>query len=154
MNKRVLVTGSTKGIGKAVAEKFHSQGWDVGITARGQADISAIADLLNEKRSNSAIGIKADLSSSEEIRFLRQTLEREWKKLDCVIFNVGTGKNYVKKSDSQESIDVKSSGNFYVNQNPLGKSFSDILDGGDSGSNQQFIGPVVGGVFPARKSGI
>lgn len=91
MNKRVLVTGSTKGIGKAIAEKFHSKGWDVGITARGQADISAIADLLNENRSNSAIGIKADLSSYEEIRFLRQTLEREWKKLDCIIFNVGTG---------------------------------------------------------------
>ena len=91
MNKRLLVTGSTKGIGKAVVEKFHSQGWDVGITARGQADISAMAKLLNEKRSNSAIGIKADLSSSGEIKFLRQTLEREWKKLDCVIFNVGTG---------------------------------------------------------------
>ena len=48
MNKRVLVTGSTKGIGKAVVEKFHSQGWDVGIIARGQADISAMTRLLNE----------------------------------------------------------------------------------------------------------
>ena len=70
------------------------------------------------------------------------------------LYFVGTGKNYIRKSDSQESIEVKSSGNFYRNQNPLGKSFNDILDGGDSGSNQQFIGPVVGGVFPARKSGI
>jgi 3-oxoacyl-[acyl-carrier protein] reductase len=91
MNKRVLVTGSTKGIGKSVAEKFHSQGWDVGITARGQADISELTNLLNEKRLNSAIGIKADLSSSAEINFLSQTLEREWKKLDCIIFNIGTG---------------------------------------------------------------
>jgi NAD(P)-dependent dehydrogenase (short-subunit alcohol dehydrogenase family) len=40
MAKKVLVTGSTKGIGKAVAEKFHNQGWDVGITARGQTEIS------------------------------------------------------------------------------------------------------------------
>jgi hypothetical protein len=70
------------------------------------------------------------------------------------LYFVGTGKNYVRKSDSQESIDVKSSGNFYLNQNPLGKTFNDILDGGDSGSNQQFIAPVIGGVSPTRKSGI
>ena len=53
MNKRVLVTGSTKGIGKAVVEKFHNNGWDVGITARGQTEINEITNLFNQNRQNS-----------------------------------------------------------------------------------------------------
>ena len=70
------------------------------------------------------------------------------------LYFVGTGKNYVRKSDSAASIEVKSSGNFYQNQNPVGKEFRDILDGGDSSKGSQFLAPVVGGVFPTRKSGI
>ena len=70
------------------------------------------------------------------------------------LYFVGTGKNYVKKSDSGASIEVKASGNFYSNTNPVGDSFRDILDGGDSGDSSQFIAPIVGGVFPARKNGI
>ena len=91
MAKKVLVTGSTKGIGKAVAEKFHNQGWDVGITARGQIEISEITNLFNQKRKNSAIGIKADLSSIDETRNLKNRLEQEWHEIDCIVFNVGSG---------------------------------------------------------------
>jgi 3-oxoacyl-[acyl-carrier protein] reductase len=91
MAKKVLVTGSTKGIGKAIAEKFHSEGWDVGITARGQAEINEITNLLNQKRQNSAIGIKADLSSKDEIINLKHRLEQQWQEIDCIVFNVGSG---------------------------------------------------------------
>ena len=91
MVKKVLVTGSTKGIGKAIAEKFHSQGWDVGITARGQTEINEIANLFNQKRQNSAIGVKVDLSSKDEIINLKHRLEQEWKEIDCIVFNVGSG---------------------------------------------------------------
>jgi 3-oxoacyl-[acyl-carrier protein] reductase len=116
MNKRVLITGSSKGIGKAIAEKFHSQGWDVGITARGQAEISELTNLLNGKRLNSAIGIKADLSSSDEIKFLRQMLEREWEKLDCIIFNIGTGQGTKGLAASAEE-----------NEKSLRTNFSDVV---------------------------
>jgi NAD(P)-dependent dehydrogenase (short-subunit alcohol dehydrogenase family) len=91
MKKKVLVTGSTKGIGKAIAEKFHSKGWDVGITARGQTEINEITNLYNQKRQNSAIGIRADLSIKEEIINLKHRLEQEWQEIDCIVFNVGSG---------------------------------------------------------------
>ena len=91
MAKKVLITGSTKGIGKAVAEKFHSQGWDVGITARGQSEVIEIINLLNQQRQNSAIGIKADLSSIEETTNLKHRLQQEWHEIDCIVFNVGSG---------------------------------------------------------------
>jgi 3-oxoacyl-[acyl-carrier protein] reductase len=91
MNKRVLVTGSTKGIGRAVVEKFHDKGWDVGVTARDEANIRELTDQFNQKRQNSAIGIKADLSLKDEVKFLKQRLEQEWQKVDCIVFNVGSG---------------------------------------------------------------
>ena len=91
MAKKVLVTGSTKGIGKAIAKKFHNEGWDVAITSRGEAEISEITNLFNQKRQNSAIGIKADLSSTDETRNLKQNLQQEWQEIDCIVFNVGSG---------------------------------------------------------------
>ena len=105
MAKKVLVTGSTKGIGKAVAEKFHSQGWDVGITARGQSGVIEIINLLNKKRQNSAIGIKADLSSTEETTNLKHRLLQEWHEIDCIVFNVGSGsgtKGLIATSEENE----------------------------------------------------
>lgn len=71
------------------------------------------------------------------------------------LYFVGTGNNYVKKSDSGTSIQVKQSGNFYLNTNPAGSKFSDILDGGNSSrSDSQFLAPILGGVDPVSKNGI
>ncbi len=74
---------------------------------------------------------------------------------DDQLYFVGTGKDYVRKSDSAVSIQAKASGNFYINQNPLGKQFRDILDGGSAGDQPaQYLAPVIGGVAPTTKSGI
>jgi hypothetical protein len=71
------------------------------------------------------------------------------------LYFIGTADNYVRKSDSMEIVYAKGTGNFQSNSNPVGKDFNDILDGGDSGkSSSQFIAPIIGGVFPTRKSGI
>jgi hypothetical protein len=74
---------------------------------------------------------------------------------DDQLYFVGTGKNYVKKSDSGSYLTINASGNFAPSSNPVGKNFFDILDGGNSSKdNSQFIAPVVGGVFPVEKTGI
>ena len=67
------------------------------------------------------------------------------------LYFIGTGKDYIKKSASSEFIDVNQTGNFYVNTNPLGGEFRDILDGGRSSNDtNQFIAPIIGGEFPFR----
>ncbi len=71
------------------------------------------------------------------------------------LYFVGTGNAYVRKTDTIETMEAKASGNFYSNPNPVGKDFSDILDGGNSNKGvSQFIAPIIGGVFPTRKNGI
>jgi 3-oxoacyl-[acyl-carrier protein] reductase len=91
MNKKVLVTGSTRGIGRAIAEKFHTQGWNVVITARGEKEINDVTSHFCEKRKNSAIGIKADLALATEIILLKEEIEKNWLNLDCIVFNIGSG---------------------------------------------------------------
>lgn len=92
MNKKVLITGSTKGIGKAIVEKFHSQNWDVGIVARDKNAIHEFTNTLNLQRKESAYGIGVDLSSTEENLYLKKRIEQDLKELDCIVFNVGSGK--------------------------------------------------------------
>ena len=63
------------------------------------------------------------------------------------LYFIGTGKNYVKRSAIGSYITVNKSGNFSANTNPVGKSFSDILDGGDSTNGvKQFLAPIIGGI--------
>jgi len=91
MTKKVLVTGSTRGIGKAIAEKFHSKSWDVCINGRSKNQVAESIRNLNEVKDFSAIGIDSDLSSVQKIEIVYDFISKEWGSLDCIIFNVGSG---------------------------------------------------------------
>jgi len=61
-DKVVLVTGSARRIGAAIASRLHAAGANVVIHFRGSAkDAEALAARLNESRENSAMSIQADL---------------------------------------------------------------------------------------------
>ena len=47
---KVLVTGSTKGIGRAIADTFAAEGANVGICARNQADVDAAVTAIKAAR--------------------------------------------------------------------------------------------------------
>ena len=76
--KRVLVTGGTKGAGKAIADRFLRGGGTVIITARSAPD---------EKTGSHFI--QADVSTSEgTTKVIRETLDR-FKGIDIIVHNVG-----------------------------------------------------------------
>jgi NAD(P)-dependent dehydrogenase (short-subunit alcohol dehydrogenase family) len=91
MTKKVLVTGSTKGIGLSITEKFHSKSWDVCINGRKKNEVEEVSKRLNNIRLNSSIGIKADLSIDSEIFTLSEMIASQWGTLDCIVFNIGSG---------------------------------------------------------------
>ena len=91
MNKRVLVTGSTKGIGQGILKKFHDENWDVCVSGRDNHLVEKLTYRLNEVRENSTIGLSADLAHVEEIERVFKYINEKWGYLDCVVFNIGSG---------------------------------------------------------------
>lgn len=93
-HKTALVTGGTKGIGKAIVKEFLALGANVIAVARGQ---QAIEDLKNEISSEKLTCISADLSRKDDIQNIVNSLD----KLDVLVNNVGMNirKKYVDFED-------------------------------------------------------
>lgn len=78
-----LVTGSTRGIGRAIAELFAAEGAAVIVNGRRQADAEKAAEEIEGK----TIGLGADQSSLEEIRALCRQAEEAFGPVDVLINN-------------------------------------------------------------------
>jgi len=88
-NKKALVTGSTKGIGLAIAEEFLSLGGEVFIVSRTRKTVDS---LLSEwkKLGFKVYGLAADLSTKEGRGKLIKEVSHTWDSLDILVNNVGT----------------------------------------------------------------
>jgi 3-oxoacyl-[acyl-carrier protein] reductase len=85
--KVALITGSSKGIGKAIAIKYASQGAKVVVNFSG--DESAAASVVEEIGSSNAIAIRADVSNVEQIGKLVDETIAHFGKLDVLVCNAG-----------------------------------------------------------------
>jgi 3-oxoacyl-[acyl-carrier protein] reductase len=87
--KIALVTGSARGIGKAVAERLASRGSDI-IVNYSRDEKSAWETVENIKRQNvRGIAVKADVTKVAEIEALFSMTIQEFGKLDIVVANAG-----------------------------------------------------------------
>ena len=84
-NKVAIVTGSASGIGKAIAEKFISEGASVIFS-----DING-DDSLISKFGPKALFVKCDVSKSEEMENLIDKAVERFGKLDIMVNNAGIG---------------------------------------------------------------
>ena len=90
--KRVLVTGSTRGIGRATAEHFLKEGARVVLTGRGEADLRRVRDELALRYAASDVLCRTcDFRSPADIRVLREFITSSWDGLDILVANVGHG---------------------------------------------------------------
>ena len=93
MNKKVLVTGSTKGIGLEIARKFSDNGWKVLTTSRNPVNILHFKSEFNNKENIDYF--KVDFRSNDEINELRKTIINLYESIDCLVINVGSGSGSV-----------------------------------------------------------
>ena len=66
--KRALITGGSKGIGRAAAEALADEGCDVTLVARDPATLDAAAGAIRARRQVAVRTIAADLSSERAVR--------------------------------------------------------------------------------------
>lgn len=92
-NRIALVTGSGRGIGKAIALRLASQGADLVINFhRNQAPAEEVAQQIRDM-GRRALVVKANVSKIEDIDLLFETVGREMGGLDILINNAASGFN-------------------------------------------------------------
>ena len=87
-DKIVIITGGSSGIGKALAEKFGSEGSKVLITGRNQQDLDAT---VNEMRSRNIeiVGFRADVSQEGDNKAMAAEAIQKFGRIDILINNAG-----------------------------------------------------------------
>jgi Tropinone reductase 1 len=94
--KSALVTGGTKGMGRAIVESFLSWGAEVFFVARNADDIARVEGELKD-HSKSCHGIQADVSKQADREAIVDFVDKRVQKLDILVNNVGT--NIRKKTE-------------------------------------------------------
>ncbi len=102
-----LVTGASRGIGRAIALKLSSLGSKVAINYReGEvAANSVVREIVSQGRE--AISIKADVADSEAVKAMVQKVSAEWNKIDILVNNAGiTRDNLLLRMSDKDWDDV------------------------------------------------
>ena len=87
--KAVLVVGGTRGIGRAIAERFAEMGAEVGVTGRNGEQASGVADELAEAYGQPASGHALDVSDRARIREVVEEFEEQRGRVDALVYNAG-----------------------------------------------------------------
>jgi len=83
--KNALVTGSTRGIGRAIAEAFAASGARVGVVGRDQQRADEAAAAIG----NGAQGFAADVSDTAAVTKLVDDVEKAFGSIDILVNNAG-----------------------------------------------------------------
>lgn len=101
--KTALITGSARGIGKAIAEEYAANGASVIISDILQDKADETAAELKEKYNVETLAVKADVSKYEDVEALINQITEKFGKLDIIVNNAGiTRDNLIMRMSEQE----------------------------------------------------
>jgi len=86
--KKALVTGGSRGIGKAIVKEFLALGADVVFTARDSQQIDTVQDELHAQFPTVA-GLTADVTGRQAQQTLFEWVRDRWGRLDILVNNAG-----------------------------------------------------------------
>jgi NAD(P)-dependent dehydrogenase (short-subunit alcohol dehydrogenase family) len=101
-DKSAIVTGGTKGIGRAIAEALVREGIDVCVTARHQEDVDSAVRELADLGKGRAIGYPCDVRDYEQVKELVTQAADKLGGPDILINNAGIGMFETVESMSPE----------------------------------------------------
>jgi 3-oxoacyl-[acyl-carrier protein] reductase len=87
--KTALVTGGSKGIGKAVARGLAQEGARVAICARGKADLDATATAISQATGSEVFPVAGDLTREADVQRIVDATVARFGRIDILVNNAG-----------------------------------------------------------------
>jgi NAD(P)-dependent dehydrogenase (short-subunit alcohol dehydrogenase family) len=89
--KVAVITGSSRGIGRAIAERLAEHGAKVVVSSRKAEACKEVADTINKKHGkDSAIVVPANISSKDDLKNLVEEATRKFGKIDILVCNAAS----------------------------------------------------------------
>lgn len=119
MSKIVFITGASSGFGKACAEKFASNGYDVILNARRQDRLEELCQSLEKRFNMAAYVLPFDVRDEKKVFASIASLPTEWQNIDVLVNNAGLalGRDYFEEAsvdDWNTMVDTNIKGFAYV----------------------------------------
>ena len=92
--KVAVITGSSKGIGRAIAERLAEHGAKVVISSRKAGPCEEVAAALNARHPASAIAVPANISSKDDLQRLMDETRAAFGKIDILVCNAASNPYY------------------------------------------------------------
>lgn len=121
MKPIALITGATSGFGKATAERFAREGWNIIITGRRHDRLHALQQILETSHGIQVCALVFDVQSLSECKHAMQSLPQEWQSIEVLVNNAGLAlgrESFVEGSVEQWNtmIDTNIKGLLYISQ--------------------------------------
>jgi 3-oxoacyl-[acyl-carrier protein] reductase len=134
-DQAALVTGASRGIGRAIAVALAEQGWSIAINYRGNAEAAAETRSLVENAGGRGVAIQADIADANDRgRLIEQTLA-SFNRIDLLVNNAGTAPRQradlleTSEASYDEVMAVNLKGPFFLTQR-VAKVMIDLLKAG------------------------
>jgi 3-oxoacyl-[acyl-carrier protein] reductase len=158
-NRIALVTGSSRGIGKAIALALAKEGADLAVNYHKQAEAAESVAAEIKRLGRRAITIQADVSESAQVDRLFTEVEKNLGTVDILLNNAGIASalspSQITEADWHETIRVNLTSVFLVTQRALpamrAKRWGRIIN---LSSVAAQYGGIVGPHYSASKAGI
>ncbi len=92
--KVAIVTGSSRGIGRAIAEALADHGAKVVVSSRKAEACQEVADAINARHESAAIVVPASISSKEALQNLVDETKRRFGRIDILVCNAASNPYY------------------------------------------------------------
>jgi len=91
--KVTVISGSSRGIGRAIAGRFLSEGAVVYVTGRDPTNLGSVVEELKKDHPDTVRSFCGDLTKTDTIRDLTGTILRQDNHLDIAVANIGSGRS-------------------------------------------------------------